>query len=57
MDRAIISTKDEKSQLLVREAKKKAIDQGLSFSEVMLILLGKWLSGEVSIKSKKEVKK
>ena len=57
MDRAIISTKDEKSQLLVREAKKKAIDQGLSFSEVMLILLGKWLSGEISVADKKEVRK
>jgi len=57
MDRAIISAKDESSQLLVREAKKKAIDHGLSFSEAMLMLIGKWLSGDISIDDKKEVRK
>ena len=57
MDRAIISAKDESSQLLVREAKKKAIDHGLSFSEAMLLLIGKWLSGDISIDDKKEVRK
>jgi hypothetical protein len=55
MDRAIISAKDEKSQFLIKEAKKKAIDQGLSFSDVMLLLIKKWLSGKISI-DKKDLK-
>ncbi len=57
MDRAIISAKDEKAQSLVKEAKKKAIDLGLTFSDAMLLLIGKWLSGDVSIEEKKEVRK
>jgi len=57
MDRAIISAKDEKSQVLVKEAKKKAIDHGFSFSEAMLLLIGKWLSGDISIDDEKEVRK
>jgi hypothetical protein len=57
MDRAIISAKDEKAQSLVKEAKKKAIDLGLTFSDAMLLLIGKWLSGDVSIEDKKEVRK
>ncbi len=50
MDRGIISAKDEKSQTLIREAKKKAIDQGMNFSEAMLLLISKWVNGEVKIK-------
>ena len=57
MDRAIISAKDEKAQSLVKEAKMKAIDLGLTFSDAMLLLIGKWLSGDVSIEEKKEVRK
>ncbi len=49
MDRGIISAKDEQSQTLIREAKKKAIDQGMNFSEAMLHLIQKWVDGEVRI--------
>jgi hypothetical protein len=49
MDRAIISISDAKSEKIIKEAKKKAIDLGLSFSEVALLLIGKWVSGEVLI--------
>lgn len=50
MDRGIISAKDEQSQTLIREAKKKAIDQGMNFSEAMLQLIQKWVDDEVKIK-------
>ena len=50
MDRGIISAKDEQSQTLIREAKKKAIDQGMNFSEAMLQLIKKWVDDEVKIK-------
>lgn len=55
MGRAIISISGIKAENLVKEAKKKAIDHGLTFSEVALLLLGKWVSGDVSVE--KEVKK
>lgn len=50
MDRGIISAKDEQSQTLIREARKKAIDQGMNFSEAMLHLIKKWVNNEVNIK-------
>ena len=49
MDRAIISISDDKSETTIKEAKKKAIDLGLTFSEVALLLIEKWVSGEVII--------
>jgi len=55
MGRAIISLSDTKSEMLIKEAKKKAIDQGFTFSEIALLLIGKWVSGDVTID--KEVKK
>lgn len=54
MKKTIISVKDVPSEKIVKEAKKKAIDNDVSFSEVVLILLDKWVSGNVTI-DKKEV--
>lgn len=52
MNRATISISDTKSEDLIKEAKKKAIDHGFTFSEVALLLIGKWVSGEVSFDKK-----
>ncbi len=49
MKRVGISLNDEKAVSLVKEAKKKAIDEDLSFSESVLLLLEKWTSGNISI--------
>jgi hypothetical protein len=54
MNRSIISVKNQESETIVKEAKKKAIDLRMSFSEIVLILLGKWLSGEITIKKGKK---
>jgi len=55
MDRAIISAKNDNSKRIVKEARKKAIDEGITFSEVVIKLLEKWLQDEVRIT--KEVRK
>jgi hypothetical protein len=49
MDKAIISTKSEKSQTIVKEARKKAIDEGISFSDAVILLLEKWVKNEVRL--------
>ena len=53
MNRAIVSLKDEHSEKIVKEAKKKAIDENISFTEAVLMLLNKWNNGEVEIKNNK----
>lgn len=55
MDKVIISTKSDKSQVIIKEAKKKAIDEGITFSVAVLQLLEKWLNNEVQINN--EVRK
>lgn len=49
MTRAIVSIKNELSEKIVKEAKKKAIDQDLSFTDAVLKLLDKWVNNEVEI--------
>lgn len=49
MDRAIISTKTTESKYIVKEARKKAIDQGMTFSDAVIRLLVKWVNNEVQI--------
>lgn len=49
MSKAILSLKDERAILIVKEAKKKAIDAELSFSDVVLHLLEKWVKGGIQI--------
>ena len=49
MNKAIISLKDSEAVTIVKEAKKKAIDKNISFSEAVLKLLDKWVSDSVSI--------
>lgn len=56
MSKSIISLKDEKSISLVKEAKKKAIDCGISFSDATLQLLDKWVKNEVKL-APREVRK
>lgn len=55
MDKVIISTKKDNAQQVVKEARKKAIDEGLTFSDAIIKLLEKWLQDEVRIT--KEVRK
>lgn len=55
MDKVIISTKKDNAQQVVKEARKKAIDEGLTFSEAIIRLLEKWINNEVHIT--KEVRK
>ncbi len=55
LDRAIISTKTETSKHIVKEARKKAIDQGMTFSDAVIRLLEKWVNNEVQIEN--EVRK
>jgi len=50
MSKSIISLKDENAENIVKEAKKKAIDESISFSDAVLKLLNKWVAGEVDIK-------
>ncbi len=52
MGKTIISLRDEKSVSIVKEAKKKAIDCGFSFSDATLQLLEKWVSNEVKLAPK-----
>jgi len=55
MERAILSVKNAESQRIIKEARKKAIDEGLTFSETGIRLLEKWINNEMRIK--KEVRK
>jgi hypothetical protein len=52
MSKAILSLKDDRAILIVKEAKKKAIDAELSFSDVVLNLLEKWVNGSIQITKK-----
>jgi len=55
MDRAIVSAKNAEAQNIIKEARKKAIDEGITFSEAVIKLLSKWINNEVYIE--KEVSK
>ena len=55
MERAILSVKNAESQHIIKEARKKAIDEGITFSEAVIKLLSKWINNEVYIE--KEVSK
>lgn len=55
MDKVIVSTRKKDAQLIVKEARKKAIDEGITFSEAVLKLLEKWVKNEIVIKN--EVRK
>lgn len=54
MDRAIINIKDDEAAKVVKEAKKKAIDTGLTFTEASLALLSLWVQGKVKIEGGKK---
>ena len=54
MDRAVINVKDDQAAKVVKDAKKKAIDVGLSFSEASLALLTLWVQGKVKIEGGKK---
>lgn len=56
MANAIISVNSEASEQLIKEAKKKCIDEDLSFSDAVLLLLDLWVKDKVKIQ-KKEVAK
>ncbi len=49
MDKVIISTRSEKSKQVVKDARKKAIDLDISFSDAVIRLLEKWVKNEVKI--------
>jgi hypothetical protein len=49
MSKTIISLKDEKAETIIKEAKKKAIDCNLSFSDAAIQLLDKWVSDEIQL--------
>jgi len=49
MSKTIISLKDEKSEMIIKEAKKKAIDCNISFSDATIQLLDKWVSNEIQL--------
>ncbi len=55
MERAILSVKNAESQRIIKEARKKAIAEGITFSEAVIKLLPKWINNEVYIE--KEVRK
>jgi len=48
-----VSIPDGLSQTLLKDAKKKAIEEDVSLSEAIVILLGKWVNGKVSLEKKK----
>ncbi|HRX16822.1 MAG TPA: hypothetical protein P5123_10955 [Spirochaetota bacterium] len=50
MANAIISVKDDKSEYIIKEAKKKCIDEDINFTNATLALLEMWVKGEISIK-------
>ena len=56
MSKTIISLKDEKAETIIKEAKKKAIDCNLSFSDAAIQLLDKWVSNEIQLPSRESRK-
>lgn len=56
MSKTIISLKDEKAETIIKEAKKKAIDCNLSFSDATIQLLDKWVSNEIQLSSRENRK-
>jgi len=56
MGKTIISLKDEKAESIIKEAKKKAIDCNLTFSDATIQLLEKWVSNEVKLPARKAAK-
>jgi len=52
MGKTIISLKDEKAESIIKEAKKKAIDCDLTFSDATIQLLDKWVKNEVKLTGK-----
>ena len=49
MAKTIISLRDEKAETIIKEAKKKAIDCDLTFSDATIQLLDKWVKNEVKL--------
>ena len=56
MGKTIISLKDERAESIIKEAKKKAIDSNLTFSDAAIQLLEKWVSNEVNLPARKTAK-
>jgi len=52
MAKTIISLRDVKAETIIKEAKKKAIDCDLTFSDATIQLLDKWVKDEVKLKGK-----
>jgi hypothetical protein len=48
-----VSIPDEQYETIVKDAKKKAIDEGISLSEAIVNLLELWVKGKVQVKGKK----
>jgi len=49
MAKTIISLRDVKAETIIKEAKKKAIDCDLTFSDATIQLLDKWVKNEVKL--------
>ena len=49
MAKTIISLRDDKAETIIKEAKKKAIDCDLTFSDATIQLLEKWINNEVKL--------
>ncbi|HOH37899.1 MAG TPA: hypothetical protein PLH15_09430 [Spirochaetota bacterium] len=52
--RISVSVPDDLEQSLLKDAKKKAIDENISLSEAIVELLKIWVSGKVVIKGGKK---
>lgn len=48
-----VSIPDDQYETIVKDAKKKAIDEGISLSEAIVNLLELWVKGKAQIKGKK----
>jgi len=56
MAKTIISLRDDKAETIIKEAKKKAIDCDLTFSDATIQLLDKWVKNEVKLPARKNGK-
>ena len=52
MERAILSVKNAESQRIIKEARKKAIAEGITFSEAVIKLLPKWINTKCTLKKR-----
>ena len=48
--RISVSMPDELEETLLKDAKKKAIDENVSLSEAIVELLKKWVNNEINLK-------